>query len=126
METVKTVSHLEELEHPLTDEQRRVIRDGGMAAQFIGSPYWVLFQSRIEAQCRMALQSMFECESSDDHVIANNWRIWKAAEKQRQGLENYFMSLKDDYEAAQEESRQRQMAASLQNPADDLSGISDI
>lgn len=124
METVRNVDELAEKEHPLTEEQRRLVRDGGLATQFIDSPYWSLLISRTEAQCRIALQEMFDCESSDDHVIANFWRRWKAAEKQRQGLENHFMALKEDYELALQEAKHRHEAPQV--PADDLSGSSEI
>lgn len=125
METIKSIEQLIEQEHPLTDEQRRIIRDGGLAASFIGSEYWTLLIHRLEQRCREVLQDMFDCESSDDRVVANVWRRWKAAEKQRQDTENHFMALKDDYEAMQEQARQRQINAH-KVPADDLGGISDI
>lgn len=124
METIKNV---EETGHPLSNEQRRVLRDGGLAASFIGSDYWTALIGRMEHECRAALQAMYDCQSDDDRVIAAFWRVWKATERKRQDTENHFMALKEDYESMQEQLRRQQVDAALkQVPADDLSGISDI
>lgn len=125
METIKNVDEL--VEHPLTEEQRRTIRDGSLAANFIGSQYWAALIARMEHECRQALQAMYDCQSDDDRIIAAFWRTWKATERKRQDTENHFMALKEDYDAMQEQSRQGQLdAATKQVPADDFSGISDI
>ena len=123
MAKIQNVNDL--VEHPLSDEERRLVRDGGLAAQFIESAHWPQLIAELEKQCREALQAMFDCESSSDKVIASVWRRWKSAEKQRQRTEQHFMALKEDYEAAIESARIRQLHAQT-DPADDLSGISDI
>ena len=124
MPTINNVEQLEAQGHPLTEQQRHTIRDGGLASQFINSPYWEALVGRMEHQCREALRSMYDCMSDDPRVVFSLWKDWKATERRRQDLENHFMALKDDYEAAQEEARLRHLQPQV--PADDLSGSSEL
>lgn len=83
--------------HPLNEEQRKALREGGLANDFLHSETWPMLEGQQEAECYEALQALYECESSDPSVVFGFWRKWKSLEKYRQKFKNHLEALAQDY-----------------------------
>lgn len=92
----------------LSPEQREILQKGRAAYELVRSPGWQLLLDWLEERSNAALARLRKNASSDPQLIKELNRSWAQNEEVLQKIQEYALSLKDEYEALIQTSQDHQ------------------